>query len=89
MTEEELKKYVDEYFSKYMLIPFEKFIENWEETEQWADYYYKKQHKLQARINEAIDLLEEAREHIDLPWYDRQHLIEKTINTLKVGVDKE
>lgn len=40
------------------------------------------------RIIKTIDLLEEARENIDLPWYDRQHLIEKTINELK-GEDNE
>ena len=41
-----------------------------------------------SRISKAIDLLEEARENIDLPWYDRQHLIEKTINELR-GEDNE
>lgn len=47
-----------------------------------------KNNELEERNHKAIDLLEEARENIDLPWYDRQHLIEKTINELK-GADKE
>ena len=38
--------------------------------------------ELEKRIDKAIDLLEESRENIDLPWYDRKHLIERIIRNL-------
>lgn len=58
-----------------------------EEIKEISDLENKIIKKLESE-DKAIDLLEEARENIDLPWYDRQHLIEKTINELR-GEDKE
>lgn len=54
------------------------------ESTEWESKFYDEAKK----VDKAIDLLEEARENIDLPWYDRQHLIEKTIYELK-GADKK
>lgn len=49
------------------------------ESTEWESRFYDEAKK----VDKAIKLLEEARENIDLPWYDRQHLIEKTINELR------
>ena len=49
------------------------------ESTEWESKFYDEAKK----VDKAIDLLEGARENIDLPIYDRQHLIEKTINELK------
>ena len=54
------------------------------ESTEWESRFYDEAKK----VNKTIKLLEEARENIDLPCYDRQHLIERAINELK-GVDKE
>ena len=65
---------------------FEKYTDQKEEIErliaestEWESKFYDEAKK----VDKAIDLLEGARENIDLPIYDRQHLIEKTINELK------
>lgn len=59
ITEKELKKYVDEYFDKYMCVSFEDFIENWEDTTKIKDFYYKEANKYNDIVEKAIEYIEE------------------------------
>lgn len=67
--EKELRKYVDEYFDKYMCVSFDKFLENWEETNGLLKYFESKQNELQQRIDKAIELLKQWGEEPDADMY--------------------
>ena len=60
--EKELRKYVDEYFDKYMCVSFDKFLENWEETNGLLKYFESKENELQQRIDKAIEYIEDNME---------------------------
>lgn len=66
MTEEELMKYVDEYFEKYMCVSFDKFIENWEEQKQYLDYYL----RLNANYKQALIYIREYVNNTDCCAWD-------------------
>lgn len=55
--EKELKKYVDKYFDKYMCVSFDKFLENWEETNGLLKYFENKQNELQHKLDKAIEYI--------------------------------
>ncbi len=44
------KEDVDKYFEENMCVSFDKFIENWNEQEEWANYYKKENERLNAQI---------------------------------------
>ena len=50
--EKKLKQYVDKYFEKYMMVSFDKFIENWEELQTWNTYKDNKIKELQKENEE-------------------------------------
>ena len=51
--EKKLKRYVDKYFEKYMMVSFDKFIENWEELQAW-DTYKDNKIKILQKENEEL-----------------------------------
>ena len=51
--EKKLKEYVDKYFEKYMMVSFDKFIENWEELQAW-DTYKDNKIKILQKENEEL-----------------------------------
>ena len=50
MSENLFKKYVDQYFEKYMCVSFEKFLENWEEKNQWIEQLRRENEKLKEAL---------------------------------------
>ena len=70
MKKEELKKYVDEYFKRYMCAEtLDKFIENWEETENWCEYFRKENEQLHSIIKEVREYIEEHTDNVELNIY--------------------
>lgn len=64
--EKKLKQYVDKYFEEYMMVSFDKFIENWEELQAWDTYkdnkikiLQKENEELQQKIKVANKMLSE------------------------------
>ena len=51
-----------------MCVSFDKFLENWEETNGWLKYFESKEKELQQRIDKAIKYIKEKQiqnEYID------------------------
>lgn len=52
--EKKLKAKVDEYFEKYWSVSFDKFLENWEEMEEWLKHYEKEIEKLKVIVQVVL-----------------------------------
>ena len=52
-----------------MCVSFDKFLENWEETNGWLKYFESKEKELQQRIDKAIECIENK-----LSYETYQHL---------------
>lgn len=81
MNEKELKTKVNEYFEKYMMVSFDKFLENFNESLEWCRYKDKEIERLnnvidelEIQLNSRVEIIEEDKKIKKLPYYSLKRI---------------
>ena len=91
------KEDVDKYFKENMCVSFDKFIENWNEQEEWTNYYRKENKRLKENAIHNDKVVDKAKWNEMLYKsrckkaleYNNKNIHSRTLNNILRGSDKD